>query len=139
MLPWHNHDPEFASLDRLPDGVERRQVGVHGADVPQEGRHRRVVVVLERKPRKDWTLLAVSTLPLLDALRYVVPQVARGPDAERWRFDAGFEPWPYGVGPHASHVVDGVNVEVDEDDDKSGDVPRSGLHFRYFLFLNFTA
>ena len=38
-------------LHALPDGVQRCEVGVDGADVPHEGRHRGVVVVLPAQLR----------------------------------------------------------------------------------------
>ncbi len=138
FLPWNDHDPHLATLDRLPDGVQGRQVGVDGADVPQEGRHGGVVVILERKPRKNRLLITeLDTLTFLESLGNTGPRSVGRPDSEGQRVVVGLISWSDDVGPDASHVIDCVHVEVDEDHHEAGHVPCTRLHFGFSSFLDY--
>jgi len=104
--------------------------------VPQEGRHGGVVVILERKPRKNRLLVPeLDTLTFLESLGNTGPRSVGRPDPEGQRVVVGLISWSDNVGPDASHVVDCVHVEVDEDHHEAGHVPCTRLHFGFSSFL----
>lgn len=93
-------------------------------------------MILERKPRKNRLLVPeLDPLTFLESLGNTGPRSVGRPDPEGQRVVVGLISWSDNVGPDASHVVDCVHVEVDEDHHEAGHVPCTRLHFGFSSFL----